>query len=239
MKTIDPKNTTTTATTSPHGIASPPPAARTAGNDNAHTVTGNDNARECAGADATLLVVHADFVACVRGTLVRNGRRRTLENDIPEVQTRVLEAARLAPMPVDLDRWKALGRAVAKHFAIDERRKKDVRDRYDEGLCEEPDRYGPIERHRPPDPVDTKRYLGVLKELFDRGVMPPMGGEILCDAADEVPQDETAKETGLTERQVKRRLKAMRDCFSARLDELDLRDGEHTGWDKSHSKRGT
>jgi DNA-directed RNA polymerase specialized sigma24 family protein len=126
-------------------------------------------------------------------------------------------------MPADLDRWKALARAIAKHFAIDERRKKDVRDKYDVGLCEEPDQHGPIERHRPPDPVDTKRYLAVLKERFDSGAMPAMGGEILCDAADEVPQEETAEETGLSKRQVRFRLGQMRDRFAQRLVVLGLR----------------
>jgi DNA-directed RNA polymerase specialized sigma24 family protein len=239
MNTIDPKHTTTTTTTTPHDVASPPPAARTAGNDNAHTAAGNDNDIECRRADATSLVAHADFVACVRGTLVRQGRRRTLEDDIPEVQIRVLEAARLAPMPADLERWKALGRAIARHFAIDERRKNDVRAKYDTGLCEEPDEHGPIERHRAPDPVDTKRYLAVLKDLFDRGEMPDMGGEILWDAADDVSQEETAEETGLGVRQVKRRLLAMRERFSQKLDEQGLRDGVNTGCDKSSSKADT
>jgi hypothetical protein len=87
MKTIDPKPTTTTTNTTPHDVASPPPAARTAGNDNAHTAAGNDNAVERGAADATRLVAHADFVACVRATLVRHGRRRSLEDDIPEVQS--------------------------------------------------------------------------------------------------------------------------------------------------------
>jgi len=34
----------------------------------------------------------------------------------------------------------------------------------------------------------------VLKDLFDRGEMPEMGAEILWDAADDVPQEETAEE---------------------------------------------
>ena len=148
MNTIDPKHTTPTTTTTPHDVASPPPAARTAGNDNAHISTGNDNAVERGGADATSLVAHADFVACVRGTLVRHGRRRYLEDDIPEVQMRTLEAARMGPMPEDLARWKALGRRIAKLYSIDERRKWEVRTKYDEGLCEEPDAHGPIEVER-------------------------------------------------------------------------------------------
>jgi hypothetical protein len=44
---------------------------------------------------------------------------------------------------------------------------------------------------------------------------------------------------GSRERQVKRRLKQMRERFSQRLDELGLRDGLTTGCDKSSPKAGT
>ncbi|HEX3343026.1 MAG TPA: winged helix-turn-helix transcriptional regulator, partial [Polyangiaceae bacterium] len=83
------------------------------------------------------------------------------------------------------------------------------------------------------DPVDTKRYLAVLKDLFDSGKMPEHGGEILGGDADGIPQAEIAEETGLTERQVKQRLKQMRERFARRLDELGLRDGVNPRGDKS------
>ena len=163
----------------------------------------------------------------MRAALIRYGRRWNLEDDIPEVQCRTLEAARVGPMPPDLPRWQALGRRIAKDYAIDELRKKEVREKYDEGLCEEPDAHGPIEKERGRDPVDTKRYLGVLKDCFDRGEMPEMGGEILWGAAEDVSQEEIGEETGLSEQTVKRRLKRMRKRFGQRLDEVGLRDGIH------------
>ena len=169
----------------------------------------------------------------MRGTLVRHGRRKSLEDDIPEIQTRALEAARVGPMPPDLPRWKALGRRIAKFFAIDERRKWQTSKKYDTGLCEDPDACGPIEIEGGRDPVDTQRYLAVLKDLFDRGQMPERGAEILWGEAEEVSQKEIAEETGLTQRQVKQRLKQMRERFARRLDELGLRDGVNTGCDKS------
>ena len=121
----------------------------------------------------------------------------TCEDDIPEVQLRAIEVARVGPMPPDLPRWKALGRRIAKFYAIDQRREWEVRKKYDAGLCEEPDAHGPIEIERGRDPVDAKRYLGVLKDCFDGGEMPEIGAEILWGAADEVPQETTAEETGL------------------------------------------
>ncbi|MGH7297639.1 MAG: RNA polymerase sigma factor, partial [Polyangiaceae bacterium] len=200
-------------------------AERRPGNDNAAQHPANGNALARVIADTTALAVHPDFVARVRGTLVRFGRRRTLEDDIPEVQTRALEAARVGPMPPDLPRWKALGRTIAKRYAIDEHLKRQTSKKYDTGLCEEPDAFGPIEIEGGRDPVDTKRYLAVLKDLFDRGKMPEHGAEILWGEAEDVPQKEIAGETGLTPRQVKQRLRQMRERFARRLDELGLRDG--------------
>jgi DNA-directed RNA polymerase specialized sigma24 family protein len=64
----------------------------------------------------------------------------------------------------------------------------------------------------------------VLKDLFDRGEMPEMGAEILWDAADDVPQEETAEELKLSVRQVEYRLHKMRDRFAQRLVVLGLRE---------------
>jgi len=216
----------------------PNPAAP-AVNDNAQHPAGNDNAQLRGTADTTVLAAHPAFVKCVRDTLIRQGRRNYLEDDIPEVQLRAIEAARVGPMPPDLPRWTALGCRIAKLYAIDLRRKWQVRKKYDTGLCEEPDAHGPIEVERGRDPVDTQRYLAVLKDQFDRSEMPDMGGEILWDAAEDVPQEETAAEIGLSEQTVKRRLRAMRERFSRRLDDLGLRDGVNTVCDKSSSQADT
>ncbi|HEY5241143.1 MAG TPA: hypothetical protein VIJ22_06755 [Polyangiaceae bacterium] len=219
MTTIDTKQDQSTETQNPN-----PATPALPDNDNAQQGAGNDNAQLREAADTTALAGHPAFVQRVRGTLIRHGRRKSLEDDIAEVQVRAIEVARVGPMPPDLARWKALGRLIAKLYAIDERRKWEVRKKYDEGLCEEPDAHGPIEVERGRDPVDTKRYLGVLKGLFDGGEMPEMGGEILWDTADDVPQEETAAETGLSERQVRFRLRQMRDRFAQRLVVLGLRE---------------
>ncbi|MGD0529806.1 MAG: hypothetical protein ABSE49_32015 [Polyangiaceae bacterium] len=193
-------------------------------NDNARDCARNDNAHPAGPVDTTILANHYTFFAAVRGTLIREGRLGPYEDDVREVQVRAIAAARIGPMPPDLPRWKALGRTIAKRYAIDERRKWKVRVKYDTGLCEEPDAHGPIEAERERDPVDKERYLAILKDLFDRGEMPEMGGEILWGAAEDVPQEETAEETGLTVRQVKQRLKQMRVRFRRRLEELGLHD---------------
>jgi DNA-directed RNA polymerase specialized sigma24 family protein len=193
-------------------------------NDNAQHRPGNDDGQPREATDTLVLANHPAFIERVRRALIRHGRRRYLEDDVPEIQLRAIEVARKGPMPPDLARWKALGRLIAKLYAIDERRKWEVREKYDAGLCEEPDACGPIEVEHGRDPVDTQRYLAVLKDLFDRGEMPDMGGEILWDAADDVAQEETAEETGLDVRQVEYRLHKMRDRFAQRLVVLGLRE---------------
>jgi hypothetical protein len=237
MTTIDPKPNDVTE---PRNLqpAHPAPSAPPT-NDSSQRGAENDNVSPRGAVDTTILANHPAFLERVRRTLIRHGRRNYLEDDIPEVQIRAIAAARVGPMPPDLPRWKALGRLIAKLYAIDERRKWEVRVKHDTGLCEEPDAHGPIEVERGRDPVDTKRYLAELGDLFERGEMPEMGWEILCDTADDVPQEETAAETGLSEQTVKRRLKRMRERFRHRLDERGLRDGVNTGCDKTLSKADT
>jgi DNA-directed RNA polymerase specialized sigma24 family protein len=183
----------------------------------------NDNARPGAARDdTTRLVASEEVVAAIAGTLVRHGRREHLEDDVPEVQTRALEAARRGPMPEDAGEWKALAATIAERYALDEKKQARRRGKYDTGLCEEPDAYGPIEYEGGRDPVDTKRYLAVLKDLFDSGKMPEMGGEILWGAAEDLSYEEIADETGLTVPQVRTRLQRMRDTFHRRITQLGL-----------------
>jgi DNA-directed RNA polymerase specialized sigma24 family protein len=191
------------------------PAASTAGS--------NDNAKRGGVADTTAMLAHRRVVDAITATLVKRGRRaRHLEDAVPEVQMRCLEAARRGPMPRDVDEWCALAITVAQRYAERQGLRERARARYDTGLCEEPDAYGPIEKEGGRDPVDTKRYLAVLKDRFDAGRMPEMGGEILWGAAEDVPQREIAEETGLTQRQVKHRLRMMRRVFAARIAELGM-----------------
>ena len=188
----------------------------------------NDNARPVVVADTTAFAAHAAFVHAVKATLVRRGRGgQELESHLAEVQTRTIEAARSGPMPRDLGEWTALGTTIARRYARDERKKARVRDLYDAGLCEDPDAHGPLERATRRDPVDTKRYLAVLGQLFEQGKMPEMGGEILWGVAEELTHPEIAEETGLTERQVQYRMEKMRRVFRARITDLGMVDDDH------------
>jgi DNA-directed RNA polymerase specialized sigma24 family protein len=142
---------------------------------------------------------------------------------IADVQTKAIEWARKRAMPAGVAQWKALVMKMAKRWALDRRRAAKVRRKYDAGLCEDPDAYmRPTLRWEHRDPVDTKRYIAVLKGMFDAGRMPERGEEILQDAADEVAARQTAAELGIREDAVWSRMSRMRARFRARLATLGL-----------------
>ena len=185
---------------------------------------GNDNAARGDTPDTTRLVAHPDVVRSLRFTLRRYlVAHQNMADAIAEVQAEAIETARKRKMPRSLAQWKALTRAIAVHWALDRRRESRVRGKYDAGLCHDADAYpGPVlcrERH---DPVDMKRYLAVLKDLFDAGQMPEHGEEILQGEADGVSRAEIAAEIGVSENTVGCRLFRMRRRFRARLAALGM-----------------
>jgi DNA-directed RNA polymerase specialized sigma24 family protein len=213
MNTID-TNTTDPTTTPNSGTTARADAP----------LAGNDNATHGGVPDTTALVAHPAAGRCIRATL---RRYRVTPQDMPdaiaEVQTESIEAARAGAMPANLAQWKSLVRTIAVHWAIDRLREAKARKKYDAGLCEDADVYlQPTLHWEHRDPVDTKRYLAVLKELFDAGQMPEDGDEILQAEADGVPHEEIAAELGVTQTVVDNRLSRMRARFRARLAALGL-----------------
>jgi DNA-directed RNA polymerase specialized sigma24 family protein len=184
----------------------------------------NDNAASAATPDTTHLAAHPEFVGYTRAVLRSQGvRPRAMPDAIAEVQLAAIEAARANRMPVSLAQWNALARTIAIRRAIDRRLQAKARAKYDAGLCEDPDAYDrPTLHWEHRDPVDTKRYLNVLADLFRSGQMPEHGVEILRDEADGVSHAEIAAELGLTRSVVRNRLYRMRARFRARLDELGI-----------------
>ena len=194
---------------------------------------GNDNATRGALVDATPLVTHPDttplvahpaVVRSLRSTLRRYGvAPQNMADAIAEVQVESIETARRREMPGSLAQWKALARTIAVHWALDRLRDARRRRKYDAGLCDDADAYPrPTLHWEHRDPVDTKRYLTVLKELFDAGQMPEDGEEILQAEADGVPRAEIAAELGVSENTVGCRLFRMRRRFRARLAALGM-----------------
>jgi DNA-directed RNA polymerase specialized sigma24 family protein len=202
---------------------SPEAEAPTAGNDTTAPPV-NDNATRAGVLDTTALVASGYVVRYVRGALQRHGVAwQDMGDAIAEVQADAIEAARAGRMPANAAEWRALGALIAVRWAVDRRREAKVRDRYDAGLCGDADAYmRPTLYWEQRDPVDTKRYLAILKELFDSGQMPEDGAEILWGEADGVPHAELAAELGVSETVVKNRLFRMRAKFRTKLASLGL-----------------
>jgi DNA-directed RNA polymerase specialized sigma24 family protein len=146
-----------------------------------------------------------------------------MEDAIAEVQVRAIKVARAKRMPSDIREWKALTVRIGVAWAIDRLRHREVRLEYDAGPCETPDAFlSPTLEWEERDPIDTKRYLAVLKDLFDSGKMPEDGAEILWGAADGVPHEEIAAELGISRSAVDNRLFRMRVKFRTRLAALGM-----------------
>jgi DNA-directed RNA polymerase specialized sigma24 family protein len=202
----------------------PSVADRADGPELAAPPSSNDNAALLALPDTTAFVARPDIVRGIHTTL-RNFRipSRDMEDAIAEVQTPAIAHARKRAMPASAAEWKALTTKIARRWALNRRRAAEVRKKYDAGLCEEPEAYlSPTLHWEHRDPVDTKRYLAILKVLFDSGQMPEDGQAILQDAADEVPHADTAAEFGITETAVRGRLFRMRARFHARMVTLGM-----------------
>jgi DNA-directed RNA polymerase specialized sigma24 family protein len=149
--------------------------------------------------------------------------QQDMDDAIADVQVECIEAARTRAAARSLAQWKALAKAVAVHWALDRRREAKVRSKYDAGLCDDPDAYlRPTLRREHADPVDTKRNLAVLRDLFDSGQMPEYGEETLQGEADEVRHEEIAAEIGVRTSVVRNRLYRMRSKFRTRLVALGM-----------------
>jgi DNA-directed RNA polymerase specialized sigma24 family protein len=134
----------------------------------------NDNAERGGIPDTTALIARPEVVRSIRAALRRYRiAPQNMPDAIAEVQTESIETARTRGMPRSLAQWKALATTIAVHWALDRLREAKRRSKYDAGLCEDVDVYlRPTLRWEQRDPVDTTRYLAVLKDLFDSGQMP-------------------------------------------------------------------
>ena len=201
---------TVIATPTPTAIPIPPIAAND--NDGGHPP------------DTIALVARRDVVRYLAATLRRYGvSRADMDDAIADVQTRAIESARFGRMPATVAHWKALTAAIAARWAASRLREAEIAGKHDAGLCDDSDACARPALHREQrDPVDTKRYLAVLKGLFESGQMPPDGAEILWGVAEDVPRAQIAVEIGVAETTVRNRLLRMRATFRAKLAVLGM-----------------
>jgi DNA-directed RNA polymerase specialized sigma24 family protein len=176
--------------------------------------------------DPAELLMDPGVVRATKTTLLRHGvRLHELDDAFCEVRIQALHATRKRrPSPATIGEWKALCCRIAVRMCI--RRKKVAKqwEKYDAGLCEEPDEQEPIARSpgKARHPVEVARYLAVLKGQFEAGDMPEHGALILERTADGVSTREIAKELDLPKTTVEERLKRMRRLFKKKCAALGL-----------------
>jgi DNA-directed RNA polymerase specialized sigma24 family protein len=220
MNPTDTTNTSNASTSSASTILAPSAIAAADA-----TAATNDNALpRRLHTDPRAMVSHREVVGAVEGTLVKCGvDHQDLRDGVAEVQCRALESKQGKPLPTTVEQWRALSCTIAKRMVITDRRREERRGRWHAGLCEAPDDHIP-EEPEPwrRDPVETREYLRVLKELFEAGKMPEDGEIILQHTADGWSAKKIAKDLGLTQSTVKNRLMRMRRAFRAKLASLGM-----------------
>ena len=98
-----------------------------------------------------------------------------------------------------------------------------ARARVDAGLCEDPDEYTHLEYGAcARDPIDTRRLLDVLADLFRAGEMPEHGVEILDCVQAGMTCEEIGEELRIPATTVQGRLQRMRRKFRVRLSLLGI-----------------
>ena len=160
-------------------------------------------------ADPRALVSHPDVVRAIQGALrAQYVRSHELPDSIAEVQVRVLHALRDKPAPATVPEWKALARTIAERMVVKARQKEKKRRRWNEGPCDKPDDFMPVQRSpgRRRDPVDMSRQIEAIRGLHEAGVMPKDGDLILFRAADGFTAPEIAEELKVSVGTVEKRL---------------------------------
>jgi len=162
---------------------------------------------------------HPDVARGICGALAAYGvPKRDLEDALQDVYVRALEVFRRIPPPKELAHMRVFCRKIARDLAIDRARRADVRRHDFLGNCENPDDYTPLEYGAEQrDPVDARRQLEALAELFREGRMPEGGLDILEGVASRCTYGEIDQDHGIGEELVRWRLREMRRIYRTRM----------------------
>jgi RNA polymerase sigma factor (sigma-70 family) len=146
-----------------------------------------------------------------------------VEDGRQDVYVKILGAlGRGHPPPEDLRAMKAFCAEVARNHAIDRQRRAKKWERY---LHEnvEPDEYSALEYGAEQrDPVDARRQLEVLGQLFAEGKMPEHGVEILHEVASGTSCADIGEDLEISERAVRGRLDTMQSAYRKRMVKLGI-----------------
>lgn len=169
---------------------------------------------------------HPEVARAICGALFAAGMPECeLEDALQDVYVKALRAFRKkdAQVPGDLRAMKVYCAAIATNHTIDAQRRAARRERDFVGLCDNPDEYSPLEYGAEQrDPVDARRQLEVLAQLFREGRMPEDGVDILEGVASRCTLKQIGADLGIGMWAVKGRIETMRKVFRARMVELGM-----------------
>ena len=164
------------------------------------------------------LLHHPDVTRVIRAVLMSTGLRdHLLEDGIQQTYLLALKSTRKNP-PDTILRWQKVCRAVAKKHGISELRKRIAHAKRNVGPTGDVDDHAANAGLRPRwEAHDAKKALEVLFLLLDEGVFPANFEAILDAVQAGEKHAEIARQAGLTEAAVGKRLWAARVVFRQRL----------------------
>jgi RNA polymerase sigma factor (sigma-70 family) len=169
-------------------------------------------------------LTHREVIDGIRRALVAGHfKNQDLQDGVQEVYVKVLTAFRRGtPIPTDVAGMRALCATVAQNLAVDELRKAGKR-KHDSLETVDPEDHWQLQsRVEQRDPVDARRQLEVLAQLFREGRMPEHGVDILEGVASRCTQQEIGEGLGITVDAIERRMRTMRKAFRARMARLGM-----------------
>jgi DNA-directed RNA polymerase specialized sigma24 family protein len=181
--------------------------------------------KECAPTQR--LLADPEVVATICRALRAKGiRKKNVEDGLQEVYVRALRVFRVKPGPTELEHMKAFCARVAINYAFDQARKAKRRKEDLAALCDI-EEYGGIDRESVArrDPVDARRQLEVLAELFREGRMPEHGIDILEGVAFKCSYRKIGEDIGLSPDVVEWRMREMRRIYRQRMAKLGILPG--------------
>ena len=164
-----------------------------------------------------LLTDRAVTLAIQNALLSQGIRKPDLPDAVQDVYVKALQSFQTTPPPTEVERMAALCAEIARNYAIDLFRSAGRKHRDLVGRCD-PDEFTPLEYGAAQrDPIDARRQLEVLVELFEEGCMPEHGVDILDGVATHTSYEELAVELGIPADLARWRMREMKRIFRARL----------------------
>jgi DNA-directed RNA polymerase specialized sigma24 family protein len=164
------------------------------------------------------LIHRLEVTRAIQGALLANAWETDLEAGVEAVRTKVLAAfERGVRLPTHLDGMRSFASILARNHAIETRRATERTLGVVLGPRNPELFVALIDGCAMRDPVDARRQLEVLAELFRAGEMPEDGADILEAVGSECTFAEIAEDLGITREEVRHRLKKMRRIYRKRM----------------------